>query len=1268
MCLIDTLKKILFFNVFAAFLITFVFNDFIYAKDIIIDKKSQQKAYANSVITDISFKNNSVLIIHIWDLHANPSVQKEIVNIIEFYDKIKPIKRIYAEGAPAGKVEQSLFNSIDGKLKKSILDKMLDNGQIGACEYYTSYNNRDILYGLEEKELYNTNLELINRMMILNKENRKFLDNVLGKCNSIKKKNLRKDLYEVNNAINEIYRDSYSKINSFFKDDPAFEKERYKIFLDYLAAKEKNFNINYKEVPKQISQLNKYLSSKMGYKDFLTFSGLLSENSDKEATARAYEIIAAKAPEVKVKFPDAFNILEANYLSYNINLYDVYAQKEELKEYFVKKYFSRKEKEIYYLFETVTALNRLYSLDISRKELLKFLDTKDIIKDISLKYLSVAESNTLASLAENKITELIYANNLQRDKVFFKTIRENIDMCHPQTNGNILTENCCLDDFKEIYIVVTGGFHMGFTEFLRENGISYMCIAPKLKGEDGSHQHYLDLISFPLSTINKKIHYIQAAFAPPLLNIINNSQNNEMKEIMLKNIVNAWVSSGTEQGFSKRSIYEDIYKWVQSNGISEEDIEKSETLKRVRYGKNGKRQVQSDNSSLEDESFTASEKEKKKSIIFERIKSFLGIAPQHWSFPDLVLSSTFLESANSYASFVSLIKESKKKHSLEIFVRRDSRGFYLELAGGFKISLTEALKIIEQYGGRKKNILINLDENMEDEDDIFYILDKKKYKITLISKNSGFIKRHIKEHKDIKFVYGIKNMKNEKAALEEIKEMSGFPIAGIYTEQGGFQKLGSYVFTYFNNKTTALYINSKTDHSYSDFIFENKNKLILITDNYDEDKADMDESRTAYRNVKVVPLIQLVVGMEFFAAFTTIFFNQELGYSLSFISIAFAICGPMNILGSLLSSWFSKIWGKRNVIVTNLFLHCIGDSLLLLAGLSPIILVMSLAMQSLAAAGVGTLLIPFLNSSLTKIGKSDSFERVYGNTRSIFWIGLGVSSVIGSWLALFIGQTGVIAFSCIVITSLSIYSFIVTGSLKKQTDIEELTDEEKEFSNLKEHEKIIKVLRIVFGTRGLNTTVIMNFIVDTGLFVLFGIGLQTMLVNAGISLAWLGIIMFAGNIIQSFSSKIVHKVSSFINNSFKRTIYFTSLTVLAAGFIMFNNPVILIVFYILANFWQGAASVIEPAKIEKKLSDDISPYWFSIKIILISALTAGMQLLLCASLSIFSLNAVFMTVVTVVLAASGFFGFLFKEKQGKDGIVDRNISNTIYIRQILSAA
>ena len=238
-----------------------------------------------------------------------------------------------------------------------------------------------------------------------------------------------------------------------------------------------------------------------------------------------------------------------------------------------------------------------------------------------------------------------------------------------------------------------------------------------------------------------------------------------------------------------------------------------------------------------------------------------------------------------------------------------------------------------------------------------------------------------------------------------------------------------------------------------------------------------------------------------------------------------------------------------------------------------------------------------------------------------------------------------IAFSCIVITSLSIYSFIVTGSLKKQTDIEELTDEEKEFSNLKEHEKIIKVLRIVFGTRGLNTTVIMNFIVDTGLFVLFGIGLQTMLVNAGISLAWLGIIMFAGNIIQSFSSKIVHKVSSFINNSFKRTIYFTSLTVLAAGFIMFNNPVILIVFYILANFWQGAASVIEPAKIEKKLSDDISPYWFSIKIILISALTTGMQsYCFVHHFSIFSLNAVFMTVVTVVLAASDFGFFLKKNK------------------------
>lgn len=1040
------LKRISLFNILIAFLISFVFNDYVYAVNA-ANKEYPENFYAKSVITDSSFKSGEALIVHIWDLHASSSVQKEIVNIIEFYDNIKPLKKIFAEGAPAGKVEQSLFKNIDKNLKKSILDKMLESGQIGACEYYASYNNRDILYGLEDKELYDTNLDLINRMMALNGENREFLDSVLKKCESIKKKNIRKNLYETDNAINEKFDDSYSKINKFFINDTGYNEELYITFLRYLEAKEKSLKIKYKETSKQISQLNKYLSSKMGYKDFSAVSELLSRDGDKQAIAKAYEIITEKAPGAKSLYPDALSVFEINYLSHNINLYDVYAQKEKLKEYFSKKYLSREEKEIYYLYEAVTALSRIYSLDISRAGLLKFLDTRYIIKDISLKYLSLAESNTLASLAENKITELIYVNNLQRDEVFFKAIKENPEIVRPQNGGVNMPENCSPGDFKNIYIVVTGGFHMGFTEFLRENNISYICVAPKLEGEDGSRRRYLDSISLPLSPVSKKVPFANAAFAPPLLNIINLSQNSEIKETMLKNVVNAWVSSGAEHGFTRQDVYEDIYKWLMSNGISEEDIEKSETLKKIRDAGNGKSGTFSANWFEAEEDARSSKKEKKKSVILEKIKSFLGISPQHWSFPSVVLSSSILENADSYKSFAALIKEHKKTRSVELRVSRDRRGFYVELGAGFKISLSEALKIIEQSGGRKKNILLKLDKNIEQEEDIFYSLDIKKHKFTLISSNGAFVKQNLSEHKDIKFVYRLKNAVNEKKALEEIKEMSQVPVAGVYVEQEEFKKLGSYVFSYFNNKKTELYVNSKDDHAYSDFIFENKNKLVLITGNYDEDRADMEDSRTAYRNVKAVPLIQLVVGMEFFAAFTTIFFNQELGYSLSFISIASAICGPLNILGSLLSSWFSKLWGKRNVIVVNLFLHCIGDSLLLLAGLSPVILVMALGLQSLAAAGVSTLLIPFLNSSLGKMGKSDSFERVYGNTRSIFWIGLAVSSVIGSWLALVIGQAGVIAFSCIVITAFSIYSFIRTGSLKNRAgNAEELTDEEKEFS------------------------------------------------------------------------------------------------------------------------------------------------------------------------------------------------------------------------------
>ncbi|MDR2192733.1 MAG: MFS transporter, partial [Endomicrobium sp.] len=462
---------------------------------------------------------------------------------------------------------------------------------------------------------------------------------------------------------------------------------------------------------------------------------------------------------------------------------------------------------------------------------------------------------------------------------------------------------------------------------------------------------------------------------------------------------------------------------------------------------------------------------------------------------------------------------------------------------------------------------------------------------------------------------------------------------------------------------TGIFIESDENSSYSEFIFKNNNSITLASDDFSKCLKQKKESKASYRNSFAAPFIQLVIGFEFFAAFSTIYL-QGAGYSLSSLGFFFAICSPLGVAGSLISPFLSKRFGQRNVIMANLLLHCVGDTLLLLAGISPLFLALGLGIPAMAAAGISSLLIPFLHTSLAKSGRADKFEAVYGKTRSIFWIGLAVSSVAGSWLAQFIGFSGVIAMSCVVITVLTIFSFISTSSIK-----EDLTGEKQPDSAPAKGKKFFEAFKEVFKIKDLKITVILNFLVDTGLFVFLALAVQTMLTDAGLGVGWLGVIMFAANLVQSLASKIVEKAASIVNNAFKRSVYFASLAVSAGAFMIFGNPVFLILFYILANFWQGAAVVIEASKAEKNVSQGIIAYWFSAKTALTTALSAGMQIFLCVLISNAALDAILLGITGIITLISVFFGFAAKDRKIKINHFSKKYKfDASHIRNILCAA
>ncbi|MDR1195225.1 MAG: MFS transporter [Endomicrobium sp.] len=1255
-------RKIISCLILTAFVISFIFNDlFAYGYEGANSGEYIEMPESLSSVVEHEFYGNDVLIVYISDLHNNFFAQEKIVKLIDFYDGKKRLKGIFAEGAPAGKVKLSLFEGLDENIKKGILDRMLKNGQIGACEYYVSYNKKDILYGMEDAKLYADNLELIKRMLEIYDENIDFFNMLEKKSNTLKRKHISASMLKINNALEENYEDSYSKINDFFKNDKNFESEKYKDFLNYLKIKEESVRIKSNKANEEFSQINKYAVRNFPYNDYNEFSSLAEKGkTETQAQIKLYEMIAKKIPDAAELFPHAFKALEMIYLKYKVNNYNAYIQKKELQKYIIENYASDTEKEIFFLSGFFEALKRIYSLEITRDELINFINAKEKFKKTVKKYIDTAESNTVSYLAENEVTNLIYANNLKRDEIFFKSVKEIVNLENSQNSINQNGKINNLKDFKDIYIVVAGGFHEEFRDFLKNNNISYINLMPKFQDLQPEREKYFDAIRMPGKLGVKNLPGANSAFAPPLLNILNSKADNDMKEVMLKNIIAAWVESAAQYSVGKKEVYADIYSWLKNNGIDDETIYKYDSLKEVAEFAQA---YDTDNSKKVKRNFSI-----KETKIYSKIKNFFDVkikklfrSKGKLSFPKISLGSSYMRDALSSDNLIEMLKEAKKNKikNFEFAVKKSGEEFYFELENGTLVAFKEILAVIDD---ESNNIIIRSEKNSaKDYHEIFNIIDENKNRFTLISGDKEFLSSSAQKYKKIKFIYDISGFSGTDNAAQHILSFEDLDIDGIYADAETFNRSGAYFTEKTKGKKFEIFLDITDEHNYADFIFRNKNSITLICKDFSKYNAQRKDSRTAYRNIAATPLLQLVIGFEFFASFSTIYL-QGAGYGLSFLGLFFALAGPLSVAGSVLSGFLSRRLGQRNVIIANLLLHCAGDAILLLAAISPVFLALGIGVPAMAAAGVATLLIPFLHSSLEKTGQAGKFETVYGKTRSIFWVGLALSSVTGSWLAQYIGYAGVIALSCVIITALSVYSFFSTGSLKN-------ISEDKAGSETKESKKILQAVKTVFKIKDIKSIVILNFIVDTGLFVFMALAIQTMFVNAGLSVAWLGIIMFSANLVQSLASKIVKKVEFLINNPLKRTVYFSALAAVAAAFMVFNDPVLLIVFYLLANFWQGASSIIEPTKIEEHVSDDISPYWFSFKTAFMSVLSTGVQLLLCLIISNVALDGILFAVIGIVTAASAFLGFVVKNKKvGTDKLIEEQGKSVIYTKRLLACA
>ena len=106
-----------------------------------------------------SYKKNAPLVVMINDLHNNPTAQKNIEQIISFFNEKSNLKNVILEGAPNKKLNTDLFSSIEPSVLNDIVESMVSSGNMSGAESFIIKNKEVNSFGLEDWTLYVENIK-----------------------------------------------------------------------------------------------------------------------------------------------------------------------------------------------------------------------------------------------------------------------------------------------------------------------------------------------------------------------------------------------------------------------------------------------------------------------------------------------------------------------------------------------------------------------------------------------------------------------------------------------------------------------------------------------------------------------------------------------------------------------------------------------------------------------------------------------------------------------------------------------------------------------------------------------------------------------------------------------------------------------------------------------------------------------------------------------------------------------------------------------------
>jgi hypothetical protein len=484
-------------------------------------------------ITSMSDLHSEKVIVNIQDLHSHAQMQRNIERIIEILAKKYNVKHIFVEGAYK-KVDVSWLSGIKNKkLKEKLVEQLLEDGKVTAGEYYAVKNNKtNILFGLEYESKHKENIKRLGYILENQKRYEAALKDIEKQINYLNTKYTNKQ----NKRFNEILKkyknnkiasekfyillnkkiDIINKTPEKYNNILPIKRTDYPNIEKYIVVVKQNERINTNKVSTQLQMLVSQLRDILPY---YTYNKLLenTENLSDIAALSMYlsDIEGDLNIDLTKKYKDLDLFLKNKKLSGEINPTEMLKEERQLIERIRSAYsYDQMEEEIafvedFYSYFADYLKNRLMAADYEY-----FVRNFDEFKRLYAKY---AVINNIKSLEKDfELLNAYYNLNNDRNEIFVKNIFKVLEQGFIDQNstgkgllGNKGEENTakdertendfkpvktgslqhrtateCLDNAKEVVIVVTGGYHsLGLTNILNDKKLTNIVITPTIRGD-----------------------------------------------------------------------------------------------------------------------------------------------------------------------------------------------------------------------------------------------------------------------------------------------------------------------------------------------------------------------------------------------------------------------------------------------------------------------------------------------------------------------------------------------------------------------------------------------------------------------------------------------------------------------------------------------------------------------------------------------------------------------------------------------------------------